>query len=308
VEEIGYNLLGNPYMGYLDMNKFLNENTSLGESYWVYLAEQNGYVPGNGNASDNDALPSGTLHPHQAFFVKTSADSLEVIFNYEMATAEPNEFSYYRDVHVNYPLVNLFATDEQGMKDLAVIEFNRPELGGSTKLRALNNANFEISAFAEGSDYSILFTEEGTEKVPVHFRTREDGTFTLTWQTMHGTFTNLMLVDNLTGVRVDMLRNDHYTFEGSVDDYAARFYITFNVTDVEELNGDGEQFAWFDGNDWIINGKGQLQVIDVTGRVLQTAFVSGEQTRLHLNGVAAGVYVMRLTNGTQSVSQKIVVK
>ena len=52
------------------------------------------------------------------------------------------------------------------------------------------------------------------------------------------------------------------------------------------LIGDG---AWFDGNDWIVTGKGQLEVIDVTGRVMLSRHVNGEQTRVNLHDVAAGV-------------------
>ena len=104
-----------------------------------------------------------------------------------------------------------------------------------------------------------------------------------------------------------MIRHDHYTFNGSVDDYAARFYLTYNVTDVEEIGGE-EQFAWFDGNDWIVNGKGQLEVVDMLGRVLYSQHVNGEQVRLQLDGYAAGVYMLRMSGNKNVKAQKIVVK
>ena len=309
-EELGYNLLGNPYQAYLDLNEFININNSMvGESYWVYIAEENNYIAGNTEASDNTELPSATLHPHQGFFVLAKGDNQKVHFNYNtMASATPDPYSYFRGKKVNYPLVNLTVTNSNGNKDLAVVEFNRPSFGGSKKMQFVNNATFSLSSHMYNGNYSIVFTEKDTEKVPVHFKTKEDDTFTMTWQTMHGTFTNLMLVDNLTGVRTNMLTTDHYTFEGSVDDYASRFYLTFNVTGVEEFEDGGEDFAWFDGNEWIVTGKGQLDVIDMTGRVLQSRRVSGEQTRLHLDNVAAGVYMMRLSEGNKSKTQKIVIR
>ena len=79
------------------------------------------------------------------------------------------------------------------------------------------------------------------------------------------------------------------------------------VTDVNEINDGGEQFAWFDGNDWIVTGNGELQVVDVTGRVLTSSRVSG-QTRIHLNGYAAGVYMLRMSGNNTVKTQKIVVK
>ena len=305
--EKGYNLLGNPYMGYLDMTEFLRVNTALGNSYWVYLAEQNNYVAGNGEASENDALPSGTLHAHQAFFVNIASNGTAQ-FNYNMATADPQAYSYYRGNKVNYPLVNLFVTDENQMKDLAVVEFNRPATGGSEKLYALNNANFNISAAQDGNEYSILFTEESIDKVPVRFSTSQDGTFDLTWETMHGNFTSLLLVDNKTGVITDMLRNDHYTFEALTSDYASRFYITFSVTGVEENQESNQSFAFFDGSEWVVNGKGQLDVVDVTGRTVYSRRLTNDQNRVNLNDVAKGIYLMRVSDGKSTKVQKVVVR
>ena len=304
----GSNLVGNPYQAYLDLDE-VTAKTDQSEFY-IYDADNGVYGPYMTGASINTAIPSKYIHPHQAFFVVTdkTKNNEGFAFTYDMATTNKNTASYYRgEEQPKYPLVNLFAENENGNRDLAVIEFNRPELNGVRKVNNLRNANFKISAHLGRQGYSLVFVPEGTEKVPVHFKTTEDGTFTLRWQTMHGTFTSLILVDNLTGTHTDMLRNDHYTFNGSVDDYAARFYITYNVTDVDELNGNGEQFAWYDGNDWIVTGNGVLQVVDVTGRVLTSSRVSG-QTRIHLNGYAAGVYMLRMSGNNTVKTQKIVVK
>ena len=306
----GSNLVGNPYQAYLDLDKVI---TATGQSeFYIYDADNGVYGPYTTGASINTAIPSKLIHPHQAFFVVTDKDKEEqnagFKFTYDMATTDKNDGSFFRGgEQPKYPLVNIFVDNEQGNRDLAVIEFNRPELNGVRKVNNLRNANFKVSAYLEGENYGLVFVPEGTQKVPVHFRTTEDGTFTMNWQTMHGTFTSLILVDNLTGTRTDMLRNDHYTFNGSVDDYAARFYITYNVTDVNEINDGGEQFAWFDGNDWIVTGNGELQVVDVTGRVLTSSRASG-QTRIHLNGYAAGVYMLRMSGNNTVKTQKIVVK
>ena len=114
VTETGCNLLGNPYQAYLDMSAFFSYNNShLGNSYWVYVAEGDNYIAGNCSASTNYALPSVTLHPHQAFFVKTDTDDVDATFSYDMATADPNGFSYFRG-RTDYPLVNLFAYNDEG--------------------------------------------------------------------------------------------------------------------------------------------------------------------------------------------------
>ena len=58
----------------------------------------------------------------------------------------------------------------------------------------------------------------------------------------------------------------------------------------------------------VVNGKGQLDIVDVTGRVLFSKRLANEQNRVSLNGVAKGVYLMRVTDGKNTMVQKIVVK
>ncbi len=301
----GWNLVGNPYQAYLDLKAV---RTGADASYYIYDAESGDYVPYAVGASQNTVTPSRYIHPHQGFFMYSASDNNQFSFTQSMATTE-KEGSYFRgDEQINYPLVNLFARSQAGNNDLAIIELNRPEIGGATKMSFMTNANFELSAYLDGQDYGLLFTPEGTEKVPVHFTTQEDGTYTLTWDTQNGDFTSLLLVDNMTGTITDMLRSDHYTFDAKTSDYASRFYLTYACTGVEEVNeGDGS-FAFFDGSEWVVNGKGQLDIIDVTGRVLFSKRIANEQNRVNLNNVAPGVYMMRVSDGKDTMVQKIVVR
>jgi hypothetical protein len=298
----GWNLVGNPYQAYLDLSQITG-------SFYIFDADQKVYAPVTTDQSTNPRIPSQTIHPHQAFFMHTDSNT-DFEFDYAWATADPEDNSYYRghEDQVNYPLVNLIVENEGGSRDLAVIELNRPELGGATKVQAMRNANFQIAASLYGKRYGILFTPENTEKVPVHFTTEEDGTFTLTWDTHNGDFTSLFLVDNMTGAITDMLHSDHYTFDATTSDYASRFYLTYACTGVEEVNeGDGS-FAFFDGSEWVVNGKGQLDIVDVTGRVLFSKRIANEQNRVNLNNVAPGVYMMRVSDGKDTMVQKIVVR
>ncbi len=300
----GWNLVGNPYQAYLDLSKV------SGGTFYIYDADKGVFAPVVDGSSANTDIPSKYIHPHQGFFMYTAEDNT---FEFEptMAGTEKSETgSYYRgrEDQINYPLVNIYAENEHGNRDLAVVEFNRPELGGATKVNSVRNANFQVAASLEGERYGLVFTPEGTERVPVHFITEEDGTFTLTWNTLHGDFTSLLLVDNMTGTITDMLRTDHYTFDATTDDYASRFYLTYAVTAVDEYNeGDGT-FAFFDGSEWVIEGKGQLDVVDVQGRTLYSERLVNDKNRVSLNGVAAGVYLLRVSDGNDTMVQKIVVR
>lgn len=297
----GWNLVGNPYQAYLDIDV-------LGVDIFAYDADQNLYAPYTKTASENPAIVSQYVHPHQAFFVYSANEEGSLTFTKEMATTEKTPSSYFRGEKVNYPLVNIFAENERGNRDMTVIEFNRPEIGGVKEIQGLRNANFHIAAHLEGQGYGLLFAPEGTDRVPVRFYTNENDTFTLTWSTYNGDFSSLLLVDNMTGTITDMLRSDHYTFDATTDDYASRFYITFAVTDVEEYNEGDNDFAWFDGSEWVINGKGTLDVVDVLGRTIYSTRLTNDKNRVNLNNVAKGVYMLRVSQGTSTKVQKVVVR
>ena len=308
VTETGCNLLGNPYQAYLDMNAFFSTNNShLGNSYWVYIAEGDNYIAGNCSASTIYALPSVTLHPHQAFFVKTDTDDIDATFNYDMATDDPKGFSYFRG-RTDYPLVNLFAYNDEGRKDLAVIEVNRPILDGSPKLRAMNNANFELYTRLNSQDYSILFTEEGTERVTLCFKAKDDGSYTLRWDTQNGRFDYLRLIDNITGEECDMLVADHYRFAAKATDMATRFYVVFHASDDDQpVNSDS--FAFFNGSAWVVQGEGLLELVDVMGHKLYSNYLAGESSEVHFGNLAAGTYTICLVSKDNQVkTQKIVIR
>ena len=102
-----------------------------------------------------------------------------------------------------------------------------------------------------------------------------------------------------------MTANDHYTFEGHATDFANRFYLIVSTTDVDEFDADNNhEFAFFNGSEWIVNGQGQLDLIDMTGRVFYSKYLPGESNSVNFGNVAAGVYVLRFGNK----AQKIVIK
>ena len=86
-----------------------------------------------------------------------------------------------------------------------------------------------------------------------------------------------------------------------------RFYIVFSLTDVEE-HVDEDIFAFFDGSQWVVTGKGELDFIDLQGRILYHDKLSGGQSRMRFPVVAKGMYLLRLVNSDETKVQKIIVK
>ena len=315
----GWNMVGNPYHGFLDFNEFASQddgkpNKGVIDAFYVvydadaYSSESKTgfiYYPEGGSVGGEYAGPY--IHPHQGFFVLAKGAGT-LTFNEGMlkprSTVKAD--SLFREQQPRYPLINLYLSSDNGCRDVTVIEFNRSEWGGATKLRELRQGNGSFYGYHDEQRYAALFTKIGTPRVPLWFEAHEDDIFTIKWKTANADFQSLYLIDNLLGIQYDMLRNDTYVFEGHKDDYYSRFYIVFDVTGIEENDGN-DGFVFFEGSQWMVTGDGDLDFIDMNGRVLWTGRVSGQQ-RVSLPNVAAGIYMFRLVESNNVKIQKVIVK
>ena len=113
------------------------------------------------------------------------------------------------------------------------------------------------------------------------------------------------MIDNLTGNDVDLLATPNYTFDSKVTDYESRFKLVFRVDEDNQDNNDN--FAFYTNGQLIVNGEGTLQIIDMLGHVFFTGEVNSSLLTPH-SSLAAGVYVLRLINGDDVKTQKIVIQ
>lgn len=338
--ETGWNLVGNPFHAYLDFDQLCTDNPGIitEDRYLVYNADGFGSTDNDGNSGNygngfSYYVKSGSvggayahryLHPHQGFFVKVgSGPKLNFTESQTVLRSQIGTSGSYRDdSRPAYPLVNLFLTSDKGCSDVCVVEFNRPEWGGATKLRDMYSGNGLFYAFHDNKNYAALFATPDAERIPLKFEPKDEAgdTYTLSWNTQNGNFHKLYLVDNITGVQYDMLRNSSYSFSGKKGDYYSRFYITFDVTGIEEEEEEDDDttgtastsFAFFDGSQWVVTNDGHgtatLDLIDLQGRVLHSTTLAEGQARIGLPDVAKGMYLMRMTNQNGMFVQKIVVK
>ena len=65
-------------------------------------------------------------------------------------------------------------------------------------------------------------------------------------------------------------------------------------------------FAYIAGGNIIVKGEGTLQIIDMTGRIVNTINVNGVENIE--KPMQDGIYVLRIINGNNVKTQKIVVR
>ena len=267
----GFNLIGNPF----------NTNATLVDMPYYRLNE-------NGSAL-NTSTESSQINVMEGVFVQATAENTTAHFT----TAAGSKMISQLNVKVT--------RNRGAVLDNAIIRFDNGAMLGKFQL----NPNSTKVYITEGNeDYAIVRSAAESE-MPVSFKAAENGTYTLSVVAENVEMNYLHLIDNMTGADVDLLATPSYSFEANTTDYANRFRLVFNANGLEE----NSNFAFFNGSEWVVSNMGDatLQVIDMTGRVISSETVNGNVT-FSTNGLTAGVYMMRLVNGNDVKTQKVLVK
>ena len=119
--------------------------------------------------------------------------------------------------------MELTSNRSNGVIDRAVVDFNQ---GYQLEKFMLNEENTNIS-FAQGDEAFAMIHSNGQGEMPVNFKARTDGSYTLSVNPKNIEMGYLHLVDNLTGDDTDLLQTPSYTFDASVGDADSRFMLKF---------------------------------------------------------------------------------
>ena len=264
----GWNLVGNPY----------GQIAYITNEYYMMNPEGNDLVPGEGNAID----------VMQGIFVNATEAGT-------MTFSTENNAKAVQQVVMN-------VTRNRGAAiDRAIVRFDE---GQQLPKFQLFESNTKLYIPQGNSDYAIVRSAAEGE-MPVNFKARENGTYTISVNTENVEMDYLHLIDNMTGNDVDLLATPSYTFEATTRDYASRFRLVFNANNNVE---DNANFAYFNGSEWQISniGEATLQVVDVMGRIVKNVALEGNAT-VSINEMP-GVYMMRLLNGNDVKVQKVVIR
>ncbi len=292
----GWNLVGNPF----PVEAYANR------SYYTMNADGTGIEPVA--VSSETAIPVCT-----GVMVKADGANESVTFSRTAPEAGPSQ----GNIQI---AVAQAGTRANAVEDKAIVSFNEADQLGKF---VFNEDNAKLYIPQGGKDYAIAVVDRDVARrvsteIPVNFKAAKNGTYALTVNVENMDLDYLHLIDNMTGADVDLLGDARhcvstaYTFTAKTTDYASRFRLVFS-TNCGDAIGDNAPFAYVsNGNIVVVGdavgdaGTASLQVVDLMGRVLvcRDAF---NASAISTTGIPAGVYVLRLVDGENVRTQKVVI-
>lgn len=280
----GWNLIGNPFT----MPAYANR------SYYTMNEEGAAIEP----VAVSEWVPIPACH---GVMVKAEASGEMVTFSRAVPQNVPDQGS----IHIDVAQVNSRGSVTH---DKAIVSFNPND---QLDKFIFDESTCKVYIPRGGKDYAIFAYADKIGEIPLNFKATRNGEYAISVNPDGTEFNYLHLIDNLSGADVDLLVPNpnegpaSYTFTAKTSDYASRFKLVFSVC--VSADGDDAPFAFINNGNIIIVGAeagSVLQIVDVMGRVL----VSTDNVRsFSTNGMAKGVYVLRLINGKEVKTQKIVI-
>ena len=282
---LGFNLIGNPFGHVIYKGEGASiDNTDLGTGFY-YLNDKGGWQTGT------FATP---ITPMMGILVQVVADKTSTSLTIGDDTTEPSEESKYANDNLMFTVAN------SQYEDVTYAMFHK-----GYGLNKINHRNADIPMLYinhDNDDYAIAMLSDDTKAFNLCFKAKTTGQYKLTYKA-ESEFSYLHIIDRLTGNDVDMLLEGEYSFIGTPHDNANRFIVSLGyLPDYGEDNND--IFAFQSGSDILVSGQGELQIFDVTGRMVNNMNINGVES---INVQSQGVYILRLV-GTEVKTQKIVVK
>ncbi len=143
--------------------------------------------------------------------------------------------------------------------------------------------------------YAVAMMSDDTKSFNLNFKAMTMGSYTLSYKSK-GDFDYVHVIDRLTGEDIDMLQGE-YSFIATPYDNENRFIVRLGYMPNNE-GTENEIFAYQNGNNILVSGEGELQVFDVTGRMVATQHVNGVET---INVQSHGVYIFKLNEKVQKI-------
>lgn len=326
---VSWNLIGNPYPSGVDVAQFLSTNSSILATGAIYLWDDPGtapYVSGDyavrnaagGTAGGGGNTPTGVIGTAQGFEVKVNANG-NVQFTNAMRTTG-NTAMLFRQADSKRIWLNATSTDN--MFNQTLVGFFEDGTDGEDWAYDAPKLNYlsDLSLFSllDGSPYAIQGYGPLTPDriVPLGLNSGVATTITIALDSEDGTENDpVYLEDRYVGVYQD-LHEGSYVFSTAEATYWDRFFLHFAspyLTGLADASDSGLRVYSANGYLNLLsteNRKCNVKLMDAEGRVVleenSLNLAAGSLSRLDIDFLSMGVYVVQVNDGSRSNSFKII--
>ena len=287
---IGFNLIGNPFPCQASVSG------DIAPDFYVM----------NVYGDELEISTDNTVNPFEGIFVQATGENAIATFHRHVAAkgeAVPSCF----DITVSEGRHNI---------DRARVRFGE---GCGLNKFSLNENSAKIYIPVEKQDYASVYVSH-RNMLPLNFKPAKNGTYTLNFDLNNMDLDYLHLIDNLTGADIDLMAaaastsststtgSASYSFEAKMTDYPSRFKLMFAKNQQLDEAIDSDFLYYADGQLFVFSadGKGTLEIIDATGRIVMVENVNGYFCKSM--SLKSGVYVTLLISDKTMKTQKFVVK
>ena len=313
-------LIGNPYMAYLDMSKFLAANTTLAEKYWT--------VDGNVGTPDvvwGDGEKAGYIAPMQAFFVEragytptttradeTTDEPKTVTFNADMTVpaATASTSADTKAFAATNPVLTLTASSKQGQSRAAVVQKSDASNQYEADKDAVALLDSEIDApmaYTVAGNYAAAVNAiHDYKNVPLGVYAKDGEEVELSIEGASQLVSPLYLYDAVTRSTTP-IDGDSFTLNLTGSSHGRYFLTTDEGIKAE---GDIRIYSPADGQLIIASTPSdrlkQVQVYDLNGRMVESRQNVGTATcQLYVPG---GIYIVRVQSEQGEAQAKLKIK
>jgi hypothetical protein len=325
-----WNLIGNPYPSYLNVQDFLNNATNMSvldaNTVGIYGYDgdaSDGWVIYNLNTTDSDT----TITPGQGFFVAVASDA-SIAFTPDMRRyGTADDFIAGRETSINHHLQLELTSNSQTHKADFYFNANSTnglDIGYDAAVFGNTSGDFAIySQLLEGNttnDFAIQSLPEdalSNSIIPlgVNATAGEQLTVNITASNLPDTI-EVYIEDRQTNTFV-LLNGGAYTWTPATDlDGTGRFYVHFSnsVLSNPEVEQNTLEIYTLQAEHQIVI-KGQIQIAsnavlyDINGRkvVSTTLNAQGNYNTIDVTALQSGVYILQVSNKTYTQTKKVVI-
>ena len=323
--DYGWNLIGNAYPSAFDWDDASLTKTNIDNTIYFYDGANHNYITYNGTTHVGTGGATQYVPGQQGFFVHASDVNPALTITQTSRTHSTQQFlnggAYRTD-----ELLRVYVQGN-GYQDEMIVMFNDDATNDfdsrydAYKLKGADDAP-QLYSYGDGEIYTMNVQpfDGPIETIPVGFEAGTTGTFTM-WVSGIGNFPedmNISLEDTKTGDLIDLRTDSVYTFSAAYYGNPQRFILYFDGTAVgvdQKDVPDNDVMVYVDSRGRInvkqMSGErleGTLRIYDMLGREKASFKLNGQAWQQFKTNLAAGSYIVRMSDKYRTVTKKVFIK